>query len=151
MARDLTPDIERLMESSNPYLRKKAALCATRWALARLCGGHTHRGTGWGGGKGKGRGGRWERQGHFQAGKAGAAGKLSGCLAAGSSQGRVACAPPGSPVDAWRRVEGKGERRVRCREAQWMPGSRLEGRERGVCAAGKLSGCLAAGSSQGRV
>jgi len=30
MARDLTPDIERLMESSNPYLRKKAALCATR-------------------------------------------------------------------------------------------------------------------------
>jgi len=30
MARDLAPDIERLMEGSNPYLRKKAALCALR-------------------------------------------------------------------------------------------------------------------------
>jgi AP-1 complex subunit gamma-1 len=31
MARDLTPDVERLMEgASNPYLRKKAALCAVR-------------------------------------------------------------------------------------------------------------------------
>jgi len=30
MARDLSPDIERLLENSNPYIRKKAALCAIR-------------------------------------------------------------------------------------------------------------------------
>eukprot|EP00878_Enallax_costatus_P013642 GHUV01014265.1.p1 GENE.GHUV01014265.1~~GHUV01014265.1.p1 ORF type:complete len:761 (+),score=273.69 GHUV01014265.1:204-2486(+) len=30
MARDLSPDIERLLESSNPYIRKKAALCTIR-------------------------------------------------------------------------------------------------------------------------
>lgn len=31
MARDLTPDVERLMEgAANPYLRKKATLCAVR-------------------------------------------------------------------------------------------------------------------------
>jgi hypothetical protein len=36
MARDLSPDIERLLENSNPYIRKKAALCAIRWGLARV-------------------------------------------------------------------------------------------------------------------
>lgn len=30
MARDLAPDIERLMETGSPYLKKKAALCAVR-------------------------------------------------------------------------------------------------------------------------
>ncbi len=30
IARDLAPDVERLMQSPNPYLRKKAALCARR-------------------------------------------------------------------------------------------------------------------------
>lgn len=30
MARDLSPDIERLLENPNPYIRKKAALCSIR-------------------------------------------------------------------------------------------------------------------------
>jgi hypothetical protein len=31
MARDLSPDVERLLEERNPpYIRKKAALCAIR-------------------------------------------------------------------------------------------------------------------------
>lgn len=38
MARDLAPDLERLVEHGSPYLRKKAALCASRWAArARGC------------------------------------------------------------------------------------------------------------------
>lgn len=35
MARDLGPEVERLLASQNPYLRKKAALCASRWV--QLC------------------------------------------------------------------------------------------------------------------
>ena len=32
MARDLAPDVARLLEDANPNIRKKAALCAIRWA-----------------------------------------------------------------------------------------------------------------------
>lgn len=37
MARDLSPDIERLLENSNPYIRKKAALCAIRLGPMVAC------------------------------------------------------------------------------------------------------------------
>jgi hypothetical protein len=36
MARDLGPEVERLLVSQNPYLRKKAALCASRYAPGLL-------------------------------------------------------------------------------------------------------------------
>ena len=31
MARDLSPTLEKLLQSPSSYIRKKAALCATRW------------------------------------------------------------------------------------------------------------------------
>lgn len=37
MARDLSPDIERLLENPNPYIRKKAALCSIRCVRHRMC------------------------------------------------------------------------------------------------------------------
>lgn len=39
MARDLGPEVERLLGSGNPYLRKKAALCASRRVRGGRCGG----------------------------------------------------------------------------------------------------------------
>lgn len=30
MARDLAPDVARLLEDANPYIRKKAAICSIR-------------------------------------------------------------------------------------------------------------------------
>jgi hypothetical protein len=38
MGRDLTPDIERILENGSPYMRKKAALCAIRC----VCQGQQH-------------------------------------------------------------------------------------------------------------
>jgi hypothetical protein len=37
MARDLAPDVGRLMEDANPYVRKKAALCAIRCVGFFVC------------------------------------------------------------------------------------------------------------------
>lgn len=37
MARDLAPDVARLLEDANPYIRKKAALCSIRCAAAAPC------------------------------------------------------------------------------------------------------------------
>ena len=33
MARDLAPSLERLLDAPNSFIRKKAALCATRYAI----------------------------------------------------------------------------------------------------------------------
>ena len=36
MARDLSPELEKLLSSTNSFIRKKAALCCTRYFLAKL-------------------------------------------------------------------------------------------------------------------
>ena len=52
MARDLGPEVERLLVSTNPYLRKKAALCASRWVEQAGDGQRQRVGGGGGGGGG---------------------------------------------------------------------------------------------------
>ncbi len=37
MARDLSPEIERLLGGSNSFIRKKAALCCTRCPTPKSC------------------------------------------------------------------------------------------------------------------